>query len=289
MKLNIHFNEGNLRGPGVVAKNLVKGLSQMENIEVVTNAPPAADIELVGVLQQCPNMPRPTSTGILWGPNLVVVPSEADILFMHGQHHVVPSQWVKDLYESFDCVRPEQIHVWPVGVDTEEWSPARDVGTLSNKKKECLLYVKNRSEADLHYTKKMLDRYDIKYTVIKYGEYKEEDLKRACDNVDFAVLLTGTESQGLAYMQILSMDVPCYVFNSPTWKHKGHTCAASSVPYFDKRCGLITSSMDFEHFEHFTEGLELKKFSPREFILEKHSLRHSAESYLVLLKGSKFQ
>jgi hypothetical protein len=137
---------------------------------------------------------------------------------------------------------------------------------------------------------KICNYFKLKFEIIEYGSYKEEQLKNLCSRSKFAVLLTGTESQGIAYMNILSMNIPCFVFNNPTWTHekdKNIKCNASSVPYFDEKCGIISKDVDLKLFKFFLEKVYNNDFSPRNYILQNHTLKMSAQKYVDLLKSMK--
>jgi len=120
--------------------------------------------------------------------------------------------------------------------------------------------------------------------VLKYGHYSETELLKSIRESKFCVLLTGTESQGIAYMEILSSNVPCYVINKPYWENSDNTIIhpACSTPYFDDTCGVIAEN--YEKFEYFLDNLE--SFEPRSYILENHTLVQSAQEYLKLLEKS---
>lgn len=289
--VRLYYDNESHRGPGKVVQNLTKGLKAIGvTAEGVWSSRP---LKYNGWLQNCnkgllqssqkSNEPR------LLGPNLFVLPPDDPELCKLGEHFVVPSQWVKDLYASFEEMRGKQIHVWPVGIDTDQWMPLPLKPTL-----DCFIYFKNRAEQDLAIVEAICRKFNLKYEVLKYGQYQESELAELCMNVRFAILLTGTESQGIAYMQILSANKPCYVFNNPTWKGEwkdknGPTiflCPASSVPYFDDRCGEIASNVSLEHFSDFLKRVDDYAFRPREYILENHTLEKSAQKYFDLLRIS---
>ena len=221
----------------------------------------------------------------LFGPNLVVLPTDNIALFESKERHfLVPSQWVKDLYCQQVFVTPTNIHIWPVGIDTNKWKP----GTTSTPTQDCFIYFKNRSKEDLKVVRLLLNKLGLNYTVIEYGSYTEQQLFDTCSASRFAVLLTGTESQGIAYMEILSMNTPCYVFNKPTWSSEdnGITCPATSVPYFNESCGIVSpqNNVSLEHFKTFLNSVEDTQFQPRMFIEQRHSLILAASNLLQIAK-----
>jgi hypothetical protein len=276
--VSLFFSNSASRGPGKVVNNLIHGLLSL-NYEVLENIyrPDA----LVGCLQLVPNFTVLPPQRTVFGPNLFVLPDEITKKTFDNnlKHLVVPSLWVKNVYETFPEVNSCTIDVWPVGINTDEWDLSKN-----KKEKHGLLYVKNRGERDILLVKKLLAKAGVTFDVIEYGNYKEEELKKACESASFAVLLTGTESQGIAYMQILSSGIPCYVFNVDTWNNEGKSknYSASSVPYFDGRCGTIANTVSVSHFQDFLQ--KLNNYQPRDYILENHTLETSAAAYIEILK-----
>jgi len=276
------FNNETHRGPGMVAKNLQEGLRR---IGVYVLKPEEGDAKYKGYLQ--PSHPGflnswvKNNQKVLMGPNLFVLPTDSPELCKGFTDFVVPGQWVKDKYKKFDLLKEKNIHVWPVGIDTDEWSP---VDKNDEQKFDCLIYHKNRGQRDLAVTEAICRKYNLSFKTLKYGEYDENDLKITAPKSKFAILVNGTESQGIAYMQILSTNTPCYVFNKTSWtaEDKSITVPATSIPYWDERCGSASNDVDLKHFEEFLE--KLNTFSPREYILENHTLEKSAKKYYNLLR-----
>lgn len=282
--VSLIYQNDSHRGPGKVVHNLKSGLEKIGvSIHELYDSRPW---KYTGCLQFCwpeiltsyAESKRP----ILMGPNLFVTPADNPSLCKLFNHFVVPSEWVKNFYQQFDLMSGKNIHVWPVGIDTDEWN-LPDFQT--EEELDCFIYFKNRSEQDLAVVEAICRKFNLKYEVIKYGNYQEEELKHLCAKSKFCVLLTGTESQGIAYMQILSTNTPCYVFNSSNWKSEDgkYTVDASSVPYFDEQCGYISNDVDLVHFEDFIGKCTQGIFHPRNYILNNHTLVKSAKAYFDLL------
>jgi len=286
MNIKVIANNQTARGPGKVYQNLVSGLKELGH---GVNQPIIGEHDLTVVLQLVPNIQQYDSRSTLYGPNLVVLPTEAKELFSDpAKHFLVPSQWVKDKYSQFDFVHPDNLHVWAVGIDTNKWLPIDS----HKKSQDCFIYFKNRSQADLEVVKLMMRKFKLRYSIIEYGKYGELELLEACHNSNFAILLTDTESQGIAYMEILSTDTPCYVFNKNQWKSEDGSvvCQASSVPYFSNKCGEIAMdpiSIDqFKTFVSDTKFLGKNLYSPRDYMINNHTLEQSAESLLRIASES---
>lgn len=282
MKLSLLAGNTGHRGPGGVYQNLYFGLSLMRNycgLDVFHNQ---GDCDFYGYLQDVgPVWQQLDPNKTLFGPNIFVVPSDNKALCAHGKHFVVPSEWVKNLYEKYPEMNGKKIHVWSAGIDTKTWRP--DVN--ATKDLDCFIYFKNREQSELDNVKTQLDSMGLKYEVIGYGTYHEKALKDLCYRSRFAVLLTGTESQGLAYMQILSMNVPCYVLNKTTWTSDNGlvTVPASSVPYFTNECGVIADGLDCTGINEFKNNLG--NYKPRDYILREHGFLEKAKAYAELIKS----
>lgn len=300
--VSLFYENDSHRGPGKVAQNLILGLKKI-GISLHSQYDSRQPWKYSGYLQNCHfetlSYFAETKRPVLMGPNLFVVPTDNPYICTSFKNFVVPSNWVKDFYQTFDLMKDKNIFSWSVGIDTDTWNFG---GPITNDPLDCFIYFKNRSKQDLAIVEAICKKFKLKYEILRYGSYKEEDLWRTClrtkANKGFAILLTGTESQGIAYMQILSCDIPCYVFNNPTWKSEDgkYTAPATSVPYWDPRCGYITDNVNFEHFNEFLAKLhqpaaflgpdkiyQRQFFKPREYILENHTLEISAKKYYDLL------
>ena len=266
MKIGLFVGDDKIvRGPYKVAQNLLAGLKNI-GVEVSINQVE----ELTGCLRSgVPgyyDLPKKT----VMGPNLVVLPEDDPQIWSLYKNFVVPSQWVKDLYKIRDLCQGTNIQVWPVGIDTEKFieHSGRDI--------DCLIYFKGRERLELG---SMLKDFEISSLSLTYGFYTEQELIEYTKRCKFCILLTETESQGIAYMEILSSGLPCFVFNTNAWRD----VAASSVPYFSDLCGKICGSNPYMDFQEFLNNLD--KYNPRQYILDNHTLEKSAARYVEILEG----
>ncbi len=282
MQIKLLANNTSHRGPGKVYQNLAKGLKLCGH---GVNQPIIGDPDLTVCLQYVPEILQLDLDKSLFGPNLVTLPVELRELYSEPlRQFLVPSQWVKDMYSQFFFVNPNNLNVWSVGIDTDLWKPSES----KKPTQDCFVYFKNRSQTDLNIVKLLLKKLKLSYSTIEYGKYTEDQLREACETSRFAILLTGTESQGIGYMEILSMGVPCYVFNQPTWKHEvvDISCSASSAPYFSETCGTFSDNhVSLDHFSNFVDSID--KFDPRTYIVQNHSLVGSATKLANILKVTK--
>ena len=274
MNVGIFFNNAtSSTGPGKVVLNLLKGLKK-NGVNFKIN-----DIgELNGCLQPVPCLGALPPTALI-GPNIMVLPSEIPDIWKRFKNHVVPSEWVKNKYASFPQTQGCNLHVWSVGIDTDKFKE-------SNKKYEfdCLIYYKNRGTENLEEAESKLKSLKLSYKIIGYGSYTEEEFLDLLSKCRFCLLLTKTESQGIAYMEILSTNTPCYVYNKQEWDDiSPYSFAATSAPYFSTKCGTIFS--DLSKLERFIDNIDY--FEPRQYILKEHTLEKSAKKYLEFLEGKR--
>ena len=86
-------------------------------------------------------------------------------------------------------------------------------------------------------------------------------------------------------MQMLSANLPLLVFNRPWYDHpvSGVRHNATSVPYFDKRCGIIHDKISSTSIIEMVDSYS--NFSPRDYILENHTLEKSAIEYVNIISN----
>jgi hypothetical protein len=102
------------------------------------------------------------------------------------------------------------------------------------------------------------------------------------------VFLCEYESQGLAYQECLSCGVPVLAWDQGHWLDPNRFAwgqpdiPATSVPYFDGRCGeRFARPEEFDDkLSTFLARIEASTYSPREFVLENLTLKGSAKQFL---------
>jgi len=203
---------------------------------------------------------------------------------------VVPGLWVEEMFLSYG---KENLEIGPVGIDTDLWAPAG-----REKKYQFLIYNKIRWEQETMQQNLVnpilteLTKRNISYIEIKYGTYKPEYLKQVIGECWFSIFLCEHETQGLAYQQILSSGLPILAWDrggywqDPSWfPDKIMFRPVSSVPYWDKNCGVKFSSFaDFGlKLSVFLELYVAKQFKPREYILQNLTLEKCAAKYVEII------
>ena len=128
----------------------------------------------------------------------------------------------------------------------------------------------------------------IGFTELRYGHYREEDYHQALRRCRSMIFLCEHETQGIAYQQALSCDVPILAWDQggpwrdPTYFPERVVFGpVTSVPYWDARCGLrFSDAADFPaKLQQFTAALEEGRYRPREYVLEHLTLAGCARTY----------
>jgi glycosyltransferase involved in cell wall biosynthesis len=289
-----------LRGaprPGGVDKvfiNLCLGLDKLgAPYEVNLPFNKLRDDDAVGVLgrgRHCLNgynRPNPIVAGVA----LMTHPSEWPTLCDEYPvaRYLQHSGWANDVYKPYFG---DRCAIWPVGIDTDKWSPPHE----NHKSVDFLIYDKVRWKRDrmekelIQPIRDELKKRKLSFEELVYGSYSEEDFSAMLQRCRAMIFLCTHESQGLAYQECLSCDVPILAWDQG-WcldpeavKWGQPEIPATSVPYFDGRCGIkFRQSSEFsERLDEFLGKQEESLFRPRDYILENLTLEKCADNYLRL-------
>lgn len=234
---------------------------------------------------------RPWSNPIMLGASIVSHPLAApDLTQRHPIKRVlVPGDWMRDMFiEHWGDI----VHTWPVGIDTERWSPP----AAGEPDVDVLIYDKVRWEHErydrefLQPIQEELNRLGLTSTTLRYGYYQENEFEQLLNRSRSLLFLCEHETQGLAYQQCLAKGVPILAWDrGGSWQDPEYYPErvdfgpVSSVPYWDERCGMKFSGIESfsTQWKHFWECVNAASFSPRDYILENLTLEKAALSYLA--------
>jgi hypothetical protein len=204
--------------------------------------------------------------------------------------YFLSSDWVSKLFEPHFG---ERCQVWPVGIDTHNWHPNPGV----EKTVDFLLYDKIRWERErlvpqlLEPIRDALRDRGLSFVELRYGFYTEPDYRAALRQAAAMIFLCEHETQGLACEECLASDVPvlawdqgrCLDANRFAWG--APDIPATSVPYFDARCGLRFRNIEEfpERLEEFRDRARGRAFAPRQYILENLTLERCSARFIDLL------
>jgi hypothetical protein len=201
------------------------------------------------------------------------------------------SEWTNNIYKRF--YGAEVCTTWPAGIETEKWKPVAGIV----KKTDILIYTKilwdteQTRETLLPPILKKLDQLNLSHREIIYGQYQEGDYHSLLSDCQAMIYLCEHESQGFALLEALSMDVPVLAWDQGYWLDPERfawgdaEAPASSVPFFDERCGAKFKTIEeFEAaFNTFWGKVQSHDYSPRNYVLENLTLEKSGQRMLDIV------
>jgi hypothetical protein len=204
------------------------------------------------------------------------------------------SEWATEVYRPYF---KEKCRVWPVGIDTRAWRPSDPAA----KRFDFLIYDKilwNRGKQVarlLDPIREVLARRELTFIELRYGSYDEAGYREALATCRAMIFLCEHESQGLAYQECLASGVPVLAWDQGSYLDPNlsacgtGTPQATSVPYFDARCGLrFRDILAFESaLMQFLDFQAAGAFAPRDYINEHLTLEICARRFLEILKEAQ--
>lgn len=200
------------------------------------------------------------------------------------------SEWANEIYKPYFG---ERCRVWPVGIDTEAWRPSSE----ARKTTDCLIYDKIKWRRDvvipqlLDPIRQELRHRGLSFEELRYGEYDEATYRDVLGRSSFMIFLCEHESQGLAYQECLASGVPVFAWDQGWWLDPQRVAwgqpdvPATSVPYFDERCGRRFRDLgEFQcRFDEFLDLLHGGAFAPRDYVVGTLSLEKCSARFLDIL------
>ncbi len=284
-----------ITGPNKVVKSLVKGLGLIKFPYLINKQPIEGDVvwfhddvkALVRFQNEC-NL----GTCIV-GPNISLTDNcdidHTNIILLQ------PSVWANQFCRQYRYDKSPTV-VWAAGVDSEAFS--RDD---KQNRSTVLIYFKQRFEYELNMVENFLKNRNIKYDVIRYGSYKEEDYKKLLNTTKYVIWIGRQESQGIALLEALAMGVPMVVWDvlcaghwNPVSKNdkkffsQGETAfdGATSCPYFNTDCGYVEKNFDELKNKISLMETNFLSFDPSKYVRDNLSPEKQAKVFLEILKKS---
>ena len=205
------------------------------------------------------------------GPNILHFSTDYESILTSPEVDAViaPSDWVVNHYVTDNPSLKGRIFSWPAGVDINYWTVDQAV-----ERNRILIFDKRRIEDNKDSVRPYVDHLrDAGWQVdvlTRCGEkgYTQDQyralLQSSCLMLGFTV---GSESQGIAWAEAWSCDVPTLIKSSTQQVLDGRLLKVSTAPYLDSQNGLF-----FNDYEHFKEQFcnfkkNHKQFAPRSWIL----------------------
>ena len=285
--INLFYSEAywghsfTMNGPHKVVNNLIKSLDQ-EKIDYGINEEKYTHNFLVqyDAIAHEKHSKIEQETTII-GPQVWLFDGYGQFLIENQNYYkklIAPSQWVKDKFINKFNLPENKIAVWPVGI--EEFNNIREPNY------DCLIYFKRRDESELLSVKKFLTSRGLSYRMVEYGGYDEMSFCNLINQAKFCFLINGTESQGIAVQEIMSMGVPIIAWDIKEWLDQGeaYRVPATSVPYWDNRCGEKFYSIDKLEVTFDNFYARINEYDPKAYVKENLSFESSVKTLLDILK-----
>jgi len=243
----------------------------------------------------------PINCQIVMGPQFFIFPDPHNELFYFNYnnedrlHGITPkgiynclSPWIKEVYEEFIHGPRIQFTPLPFPIDTDQFKPLRN-----KKTNDAIIYFKNRDPKLKDATINILNSLKISYKVFDYAlKYNENDYIDALQNSKYMIWIGRHESQGFALEECLACNVPIIVLDVESMYEEidvqkmyetnsskiiphytremmcDKKLNATSVPYWDERCGIRITTIDTMQKSIEEMHVEYYKFEPREFVME---------------------
>ena len=286
--INLYYSESywshsaTMNGPHKVVDNLTKSLEQ-EKIDYVINQEKYKNNFLIqydwtGHLKHS----ELQLENCVIGPQIWMFDEHIKELKNNPSYYkslITPSQWVKDLYVNKFGFPENKISNWPVGI--EEFDNVREPVY------DCLIYYKRRDVSELSAVKKFLVNRGFSYRMLEYGGYDEIGFYNLVNQAKFCFLINGTESQGIAVQEIMSLGVPIIAWDIKEWLDQGESyrVPATSIPYWDNRCGEKFYNIDKldETFDNFYA--RINEYSPKDFVKDNLSFKVTVNKLLEIFNA----
>lgn len=204
------------------------------------------------------------------------------------------SAWCDAVYRPYFG---ERCGIWPVGIDTARWQPSDPAG----KDLDFLLYDKihwdreGRERELLAPLRAQLDQAGLSHDTLRYGHYEPAAFRAVLARARALIFLSAHESQGIAVEEAMSSGVPIFAWDpgfveDPERFRWGQpVIRATSVPYFDDRCGLrFRDAREFSlRLPEFRERLAAGQFAPRDYILENLTLEKCSRQFVEIVDAAQ--
>ena len=285
--INLYYSEAywghsaTMNGPHKVVDNLIKSLDQ-EKIDYAINEEKYEHNFLVqyDATAHEKHSKIEQDTTII-GPQVWMFDGYGQFLIENQNYYkkiIAPSEWVKNKFITKFNLPQDKLAVWPVGI--EEFNNIREVNY------DCLIYFKRRDQSELDTVKKFLVSNGLSYRMVEYGTYGEDGFKQLVNSAKFCFLINGTESQGIAVQEIMSMGVPIIAWDIKEWLDQGeaYRVPATSIPYWDERCGEVFFNIDDLEVTFSKFYATLDKYDPKAFIKDNLSFECSVKTLLDILR-----
>jgi hypothetical protein len=282
-------------GFGVAFQSLITALEQSGydvrvNDERLARANPDYPVGIAGyphILDRW-DLPNPA----VLGPGLLDHPSINPGLMKDPRfvRYIVPCEWMRTMFGK--VFPPEKLGLFFAGLDMRQWGDLRSCP----KDLDFIVYDKirwNHAQQERELVGpvlRVLEDKGLRYERLVYKQYDHARYRSLLQRAHGMIFICEHETQGLAYQEAMSSNVPILAWDPRLWldpnrfKYGETDVPASSVPYFDERCGdrfrdAAELPGALQRFMAHRDGYE-----PRRYVADHLSLEASARAYLDLYR-----
>jgi hypothetical protein len=207
------------------------------------------------------------NTKFIFGPHFSIFPdkNQIDLISRPNSTYIQPSEWASNVWINDEICKNIKIKSLPFAVNTYKFNENKPI----LERNQVFIYYKGRNMQDLSLIEQFFKNKNINYKIFSYkNKYNENDFINYLQNSKYGIWIGCNESQGFALEEALSCNVPLLVWNIKFISKNNKDISATSIPYWDERCGEYFYNInELENiFNLFIS--KLNTYKPREYILE---------------------
>lgn len=174
----------------------------------------------------------------------------------------------------------DKLSLWPVGI--------KNIDVERNSDIKFLIYQKGRSDDDVNFVTMFLDDNSYTYEILRYGYYQPKDYLRCLSDCSHAIIVGRPETQGIAYQEMMSSDMPLMIWDNIEWFDYGiplqfqKNPSPTSAHYFSEECGEKFYTR--EEFERVFNKFVSTKYFPKEYVMRELSYEVSVKKLLSIFE-----
>lgn len=204
----------------------------------------------------------------IFGPHFSIFPNRKLLGInntCNNSVYIQPSAWATECWRQIQIPIPIKTYCFPVNTDRFK--------CIGKNRDKVFVYYKRRKPEELELVVNYLQSQNIEYKLFDYLKtYVEEDYLSYLQECKYGIIIDAHESQGFAIEEAMSCNVPLLVWNvrfmSQEYRSRYPDIPASSIGYFDERCGKVFYD-DSEFLETYDEFINnMANYNPREYVME---------------------
>lgn len=273
-----------VRGPAMVFDSLCQGLTAIGqdyrvNARRIPSGATVCVLSGIATLRWAfTQKQRGRISKLIAGPNIAMPNEYGGIIFDPAiDRFLVPSQWVLDFCLTYMPTARPRIVVWAAGVPTLPLA-------VSPERSLVLVYQKNASDKMYNDVLSFLNGRGIASKVYIYGTYARSEYLADLSQAHAMIVLSTSESQGLAVHEAWMMNVPTLVWGGGNMEHMRYAYVGSSpAPYLTDQCGMIFADGSDLPAQWSVFWSHLDKYAPRNYHLHNFTPEAAARKFLAAI------